>query len=209
LNTDDVAKRGRRRKRDYEQDETVFDHDGLVDVEATKDDREFDQKYHGRYIPPNPPPDKIGDVDAKTLCRRAVSELVDCGSCKSVQVMLFYIDSANRGTGNCWPAEETTARKLRFRNPKNTKAVTRANRWWRFHGYKVNGQVLPFLTLARKGRRKLDGTKGSNAYHIGWLPLLAMAAESHWCEELRAAASAYVAEIKKDKSVQNHRSNVS
>ena len=37
----------------------------------------------------------------------------------------------------------------------------------------MNGQtVLPHIAL--KGRQKPDGTKESNAYHIGWLPLISL-----------------------------------
>ena len=101
--------------------------------------------------------------------------------------MRFYIDTANRLNGNCWPSEETVARKLGLRN---TKAVSRANRWWRRYGYKVSDEVMPFLRLARRGRRRPDGTKESNAYHIGWLPLMAVVAEQHWNPKLRAEALA-------------------
>ena len=67
----DLPKSKQQRKRNYEEDGTTFDHDGLVDVEATISDREFDQEYSGTKIPPNPPPEKVGKVDAKTICRRA------------------------------------------------------------------------------------------------------------------------------------------
>jgi hypothetical protein len=102
-------------------------------------------------------------------------------------VMRFYIDTANRLTGNCWPSEETVARNLGLRN---TKAVSRANRWWRRHGFEVRSQLMPFLRLARRGRRRPDGTKESNAYHIGWLPLIGVVAEQHWNPKLRAEALA-------------------
>jgi hypothetical protein len=137
---------------------------GEFDREATIENREWlrDRKR----IPPNPPPKKVGKVDPKTIALCAVSDLIDCGSWKHAAVLRFYIDSANRGSGNCWPSEETVADKLRLRS---AKAVSRANRWWRFHGYQVNGEVVPFLRLARKGRRRPNGTRESNAYHVGWI----------------------------------------
>jgi hypothetical protein len=49
---------------------------------------------------------------------------------------------------------------------------------------------MPFLRLARRGRRRPDGTKESNAYHIGWLPLIGVVAEQHWNPKLRAEALA-------------------
>lgn len=177
-------------------EDLLFDPDGNVDVEGMIECRET------RKVPPNPPPRKIGKITAKTIARRVVSELIDPGSSKTVMVMLFYIDSANSKNGACYPSEETVARKLGFRN---TKAVTRANRYWRFHGHKVNGELLPFLTVAVKGRRRPDGTKESNAYHIGWLPLLASAADHHWCAEIRRAARAYVNAL----SVPMQKTNVS
>ena len=100
----DLPKSPRRGKRNYDEDGTAFDHDGLVDVDATISDREFDQEYAGTKIPPSPPPKKVGEgLDAKTICRRAASELMDCGSHKTLRVMLFYIDSANRNTGDLPP----------------------------------------------------------------------------------------------------------
>jgi hypothetical protein len=221
LNIDDIARPKRGGKRDYEAEGTVFDHDSLVDVEATIDERQFFEEYHGIKVEPNPPPETVGEIGAKTICRRVVSEMFDCGSCKTFMVMLFYIDSANHGTSNCWPAEETTAAKLRF---SNTKAVSRANRWWRSRGCNVDGERIPFLTLARKGRRRPDGTKQSNAYHVQWMALLTFAAQYHWCANVRAAAKAYcdahtvlkrlkasgqICPKPQDKSVQNHRTNLS
>lgn len=147
-----------RPKRDYEQDGTVFDHDGLVDVESTKFDREFGQRWDGKYIEPNSPPKKLGKVDAKTICRRAVSELTECGSSMCVRVLLFYIDCANRNTGNSWLGEEKIARALRL---KNSKTVSRANRYW---------CKLGFLKIPRKGRVRPDGTCESNLYQVQWLP---------------------------------------
>ena len=128
-----------------------------------------------------------------------MSDLIDCGSWKTAAVMRFYIDSANRKSGNCWPSEETVARKLRLRSPK---AVSRANRWWRRHGHTVGDQVLPYLTIAQQGRRRPDGTKESNAYHVGWLPLVSMVADGHWNEKLRAEANALLsAAIDQQKAV--------
>jgi hypothetical protein len=156
---------------------------GYFDREATIEWREPRKDR----VPPNPPPKKIGKVDSKTIALIAVSDLIDCGSWKTAAVMRFYIDTANRLNGNCWPSEGTVARKLGLRN---TKVISRANRWWRRYGYEVGHQWIPFLRLARRGRRRPDGTKESNAYHVGWLPLIAVVAERHWNPKLRAEADA-------------------
>lgn len=74
---------------------------GCFDREATIEVRE-PRKDH---VPPNPPPKKVGKVDAKTVASIAVSDLIDCGSWKTAAVMRFYIDTANRRSGNCWPSE--------------------------------------------------------------------------------------------------------
>jgi hypothetical protein len=137
--------------------DSQWDSDGYFDLEATIDERE---PRKDPPIPPNSPPKKIGRIDAKTICSRAVSDLIDCGSWKTQAVMQFYIDSANRKNGNCYPSEETVAKILGLRS---TKAVSRADRFWKRHGIKG----MPFLSVARKGRRKADGTKESNAYHVG------------------------------------------
>jgi hypothetical protein len=174
---------------------TVYDSDGQVDVEATIEDREWARTTS--RIPPNPPPKKVGKVDPKTIACCAVSDIIDCGSWKHAAILRFYIDCANRGSGNCFPSEETVAKKLRLRN---TKAVSRANRYWRFQGYRVNGEVAPFLTLARKGHRRPDGTCESNAYHVGWVALIALVADAHWNEKLRAEAAAVLASITRERS---------
>ena len=176
----DLPKSTRRGKRNYDEDGTAFDHDGLVDVEATISDREFDQEYAGTKIPPNPPPKKVGKVDAKTICRRAASELMDCGSHMTLRVMLFYIDSANRNTGACYPSVETTARKLRI----SERAVERANRFWVKAG---------FLTVPRCGRS--TPTRRSNAYHVQWFSLITYAANHHWCADIRAEARLSLGQI--------------
>jgi hypothetical protein len=84
---------------------------GEFDREATIENREWlrDRKR----IPRNPPPKKVGKVDPKTIALCAVSDVIDCASWKHAAVLRFYIDSANRGSGNCWPSEETVADKLR------------------------------------------------------------------------------------------------
>lgn len=153
-----------------------FDREATIDLREPRRDR----------VAPNPPPKKVGRVDAKTIASIAVSDLIDCGSWKTAAVMRFYIDTANRLNGNCWPSEETVARKLGLRN---TKVVSRANRWWRGYGYTVGNKLMPFLRLARRGRRRPDGTKESNAYHVGWLSLIAVVAERHWNPKLRAEAA--------------------
>ena len=58
------------------------------------------------------------------------------------------------------------------------------------YGYTIGDHLIPFLRLARRGRRRPDGTKESNAYHIGWLPLIAVVAEQHWNPKLKAEALA-------------------
>ena len=58
------------------------------------------------------------------------------------------------------------------------------------NGYNVGNQVIPFLQLARRGRRGPDGTRESNAYHVGWLPLIAVVAEQHWNRKVRDEAAA-------------------
>jgi len=164
---------------EWESGTGYFDREATIDIREPREDR----------VPPNPPPKKVGKVDSKTLAFSAVSDLIDCGSWKTAAVMRFYIDTANRLNGNCWPSEETVAGNLRLRN---TKAVSRANSWWRHYGYTVDKQLMPFLRLARRGRRRPDGTKESNAYHVGWLPLIAMVAEQHWNSKFRAEAAAIV-----------------
>src|SRR5262249_5200086 len=156
---------------------------GYCDREATIELREPRKDR----VPPNPPPKKVGKVDAKTIALIAVSDLIDCGSWKTAAGMRFYIDSANRLNGNCWLSEEAVANKFGLRN---SKAISRANRWGRGYGYKGSDQVIPFLCLARRGRRRPDGTKESNAYHVGWLLLIAVVAEQHWNPKLRAEALA-------------------
>jgi hypothetical protein len=177
----DLPKSPRRGKRNYHEDGTVFDPHGLVDVETTIFDREFEQEYSGTKIPPNPPPEKVGKVDAKTICRRTASELMDCGSHKTLRVMLFYIDSANRNTGACWPSRETTARKLGI----SVDAVKRANKFWVKLGY---------LTIPRRGANL--PAKRSNAYHVQWFSLIAFAADYHWCADIRAEAERYLEQIR-------------
>lgn len=143
-------------------------------------------------VAPNPPPLKVGKIDPKTLACHAVTDIIDCGSWKTSAVMLFYIDSANRKTGNCWPSEETVCRKLGLRNPKS---VSRANRFWRHNGYDLGAETEPFLKIAKKGRRKPDGTRESNVYHIGWMPLIAVVADLHWKPELVKEAMKIIAGV--------------
>src|SRR5262245_43077352 len=95
--------------------------------------------------------------------------------------MAFYIDSANRNTGNCWPAIATTARKLEI----SERAVKRANTFWRRHGWGGDW----FLTVPRRGKNK--PTKVSNAYHVGWRAFLLCAADLHYCPEIRAEAQRF------------------
>jgi hypothetical protein len=176
-----------RPKRDYDQDGTVFDHDGLVDVEATIRDRQWDQEYRGDYIEPKPVPKKAGKIDAKTIARRAASELTDCGSHKSVRVMLYRIDGTNRGSGHHWAANATIGRKVH--PPVNEKAVKRANNWWCQNGHEVNGEWMPFLKLVRPGHIKADGTKRASTYEVQFEPFFALAAKHSSDAELRQEAA--------------------
>jgi hypothetical protein len=147
-------------------EELIFDSDGEIDIEAMRDER------HSRNIPPNPPPGPVkgSRLDGKTLANIAVCFLIDSGSWKHAAVMLFYIDCANRANGFCYPSEKTTAKALNF----SERTVRRANKFWLTHGHRVGGVILPFLSVAAPGRIKSDGKKESNAYHIGWIPLIAV-----------------------------------
>jgi hypothetical protein len=146
--------------------ELIFDSDGEIDIEALREER------HTRNIPPNPPPGPVkgSRLDGKTLANIAVCFLIDSGSWKKAAVMLFYIDCANRINGFCYPSEKTTAAALNF----SERTVRRANKFWLSHGYRIEGITLPFLSVAAPGRIKKDGKKESNAYHIGWIPLIAV-----------------------------------
>jgi hypothetical protein len=167
---------------------TVYDSDGQVDVEAT-----IEERRPARKIPPNPPPKAAREdgLDGKALARIAVYAVIDCGSWKNQAVMQFYIDSASRRKGLCFPSEATTARKTKV----SCHAVRRANRWWRRHGYRVDGKTVPFLRIAARGRVKPNGIRESNAYHIGWLPLIAIVADNHFDEGVRAEATAILRNV--------------
>jgi Helix-turn-helix domain len=100
--------------------------------------------------------------------------------------MRFLIDSANRKNGACYPSNETIAGAVRCTG----RTVQRATRWWRRHGYRVDGEFMPFLSIAVKGRERPDSTKQSNAYHIGWLALIAYARDHHYRLRVRRHATA-------------------
>jgi hypothetical protein len=176
------SKRGRKPKLVHEEN-AWFESDGTINIEETQAVRR--ENGYKRYIPPNPPPKKVGKVDPKTICRRAVGELIDSGSDKSGMVMAYYIDRASRAKGACFPSRATTARDLGL----SEDAVTRANSFWSMFGSWVDGEWMPYLKLVREGAKRADGTKQSNAYHVGWLPLIVLVFERHWCEELRAEAA--------------------
>src|SRR5262249_12351579 len=144
-------------------------------------------------------PKRVGKVDPKTLARRAVSECTDRGSAKAIRVMLYYIDLANRDTGETWPARETVAKALGI----SDDAVKRANRFWTGAGQSVvwtdpAGQEhrlwLPYLRVPRKGVIHPDGSKESNLYHPGWLALLSLLSARHWDQVLREEARAIMQE---------------
>jgi hypothetical protein len=63
-------------------------------------------------------------------------------------------------------------------------------RFWRRNGHRVHGITIPFLRIALYGRSKRDGTKESNAYHIGWQALIAFARDYHYKLRVRVHAAA-------------------
>jgi Helix-turn-helix domain len=174
-------------------EELLFDSDGTIDVEAMVECRET------RNVPPNAPPPAAqqGWLDGKAIATLAVSDCIDSQSWLVQAVMRFLIDSANRKNGACYPSNDTIAKAVGC----TQRSVQRATRWWRHHGYKVNGEVLPFLSIAVKGREKPDGTKESNAYHIGWLPLIASARDRHYRLRVRRHAAAILKTARNDRCV--------
>jgi hypothetical protein len=165
-------------------EELIFDSDGEINVEAMRDERIT------RNVPPNPPPLAAQPrwLDGKCIAQIAVSECIDCRSWLVQAVMRFLIDSANRKNGACYPSNETIATAVRC----TERTVQRATRWWCHHGYQVNGELIPYLSIAVKGRERPDGTKCSNAYHIGWLPLIAYARDHHYRPRVKRHAAAIV-----------------
>jgi AraC-like DNA-binding protein len=163
-------------------EELLFDSDGNVDVEAIRDERET------RNVPQNPPPTSAQPrwLDGKCIAQIAVSECINCRSWHVQAVMRFLIDSANRQNGACYPSNETIAQAVHC----SERTIQRATRWWCGHAYRVNGEMIPFLSIAVKGRERSDGTKESNAYHIGWLPLIAFARDHHYRLRVRRHAAA-------------------
>jgi hypothetical protein len=187
--------------------EVAFSADGEVDVEETRWLRNH------RNIPPNPPPSKAhpNGMDGKALARIAVYDIIDSGSWKSQAVMQWYIDRSSRVQGLCYPSEELTANQIRA----NTRTIRRINKWWCRIGYTVNGEWMPLLKIAARGRIKTDGTRESNAYHVGWVPLIAIVRDHHYDQKVRREAVLVLERLDKsvqqpqDKSVQSHRTNVS
>jgi hypothetical protein len=149
----------------------AFNGDGTVDIDGT---REYRREVYGESIAPNPPPDKVGKIDPKTIIRRSL-ELIDSGSCKSQFVILRYIDRADREYGDVFPSIETTAKELREVWSNHTqkameKAVSRANTWWCSHGYQVNGEYKPYLSIARPGKKRFNGSKQGGLLLSPWQP---------------------------------------
>jgi hypothetical protein len=181
---------------DKDWSEVAFDSNGEIDIDETR------LSYrNSRNIPPNPPPRPVkgSRLDGKTLAAIAVNFLIDSGSWKNAAVMLFYIDCANRTNGFCYPSERTTAKALGF----SERTVRRANRFWRTHGCSVNGFVLPLLDIAAPGRIRPDGKKESNAYDIGWLPLIAVVRDRyHFKPKTRRAAAAILRHLTEAKNEQ-------
>ena len=175
------------------EEELLFDHEGEVDVEAMIELRDT------RNVPPNPPPPAAQQrwLDGKAIASLAVSDCIDSRSWLVQAVMRFLIDSANRKNGACYPSNDTIAKAVGC----TERTVQRATRWWRHHGYGVNGKVLPFLSIAVKGRERPDGTKESNAYHIGWLPLIACVRDRHYRLRVRRHAAAILKTARNDRCV--------
>ena len=163
-------------------EELLFDSDGSVDVEGMVLCRQT------RNVPPNPPPRAVKDrwLDGKAIARIAVTECINSRSWHAQAVMGYLIDCANRKNGACYPSNETVARAVGC----SERSVRRITRWWCHHGYPVNGKTIPFLSIAVPGREKADGTKESNAYHIGWLALIAYARDHHYRLRVRRHAKA-------------------
>jgi Helix-turn-helix domain len=164
------------------EEELLFDHEGNVDVEAMRDER------ISRNVPPNPPPPAAQPrwLDGKAIARLAVSDCINCGSWLNQAVMQYLIDCANRKNGACYPSNETIAEAVRC----SLSTVKRAMRFWRRNGHRVHGITIPFLRIALYGRSKRDGTKESNAYHIGWQALIAFARDYHYKLRVRVHAAA-------------------
>jgi hypothetical protein len=161
-------------------DELLFDENGDVDVEGMVEFRET------RKVPPNPPPLAAREdwLDGKALARIAVSECINSNTWANAAVMLYLIDCASRDKGACYPSNATVAKAVNC----SERSVRRATQWWRRHGCRVGDRTLPFLSIAVKGRTRPDGTKESNAYHIGWLPLIAVARHEHYRPRVRIHA---------------------
>jgi hypothetical protein len=172
------------------EEELLFDHDGEVDVESMVELRET------RKVPPNPPPPAAKEdwLDGKALARLAVADCINSGSWLNQAVMQYLIDSANRKNGACYPSNGTIAEAICC----TERSVQRATRWWRRHGYRVNGKTIPFLSIAVKGRERPDGTKESNAYHVGWLPLIGYARDKHYRMRVRLHAAGILRCVTKD-----------
>ena len=189
----------------------VFEGDGRVDADSTL---EYRREVYGEHFEPNPPPDKVGQFHPKTIVRRSL-ELIDCGSCKSKFVIARYIDRGGLEYGDVFPSIETTAKELRKVWPNHTqkameKAVSRANTWWRSRGHEVNGEYVPFLTIVRSGKKRLDGHNQSNAYHIGWMAFIALAAEKHYDPKIQEEAGLLLkAADPKDRYVSSGRTHMS
>jgi hypothetical protein len=159
-------------------EDILFTSDGDVDVEAMREERLT------RKVPPNPPPPAAREdwLDGKAIARIAVIGCIDSGSWKTAAVMDYLIDCANRKDGACYPSNATIAAVVNC----SEATVERATRFWRRHGYR--GQ--PFLRIAVKGRQRPDGANESNAYHIGWTPLIAYVRDHHYRARVRVQARA-------------------
>ena len=165
-------------------EDLLFDAEGEVDVDGMIECRDT------RNVPPNPPPPATRDnwLDGKVLASVAVYACINSGSWLNAAVMQYLIDCANRKNGACYPSFETISKAVIC----SESTVKRAIRWWCRHGQRVNGQRMPFLRIVQRGRQKPDGTKESNAYHIGWLPLIAYAKQHHYRRRVRRHAAGII-----------------
>jgi hypothetical protein len=143
-------------------EELLFDSAGNVDVEAMRDERET------RNVPRNPPPPVAQPrwLDGKCIAQIAVSECINCRSWHVQAVMRFLIDSANRKNGACYPSNETIAAAVHC----SERTVQRATRWWCGRAYKVNGEIIPFLSIAVKAGKDRTARKRATPIILAGCP---------------------------------------
>jgi hypothetical protein len=124
-------------------DDVVFDHDGEIDVEATRAERESEPV---QYVPP---------ADKQKLRARNLVDIhwplagVDKTPAKYRPVMSCVLNHANPKTGRCQVKQKTIA----IETGLSLSTVKRAIKWWERRG---------FLKVQPVGRGR------SNAYHPQW-----------------------------------------